>query len=149
MTMVATVTWQGQERRVIRLALPTDEGFDPEAPPDSQVVIKMGDGSEIVVPITGDDTAPPEPEPTEPPTVVDAPYVSQSGQTLNCTMGNWNAMGTGTYAYQWQLDGVDVSGDGANYTVTPADVGKQALCVLTATNSIGSEESTSNEITIV
>jgi hypothetical protein len=147
--MVLTVTYQGQERRVVRAAIPSDEGFDPEAPPNSQVVIKMGDGSEIVVPATGDDAAPPEPPPTEPPTVVDAPYVSQNGENLNCTMGNWNAMGTGTYAYQWQLDGVDVlSGTEATYVITPDDVGKSAVCVLTATNSLGSAESASNSITV-
>jgi hypothetical protein len=145
MTMVATVTWEGQERRVVRLAHGGDKGFDPDAPPDSQVVVKMGDGSEIVVPITGDDTVPPA---TEPPTVVDAPYVSQAGSNLNCTMGNWNGEPT-SRSYRWQLDGLDVGLDDPNYPVTPEDVGKSAVCVLTAINAAGSAESTSNAITVV
>lgn len=142
--MVATVTWEGQERRVVRRAHGGDKGFNPEAEPNTQAVIKMGDGSEIVVPITGDDTEPPA---TEPPIVVDAPYVSQVGSILNCTMGNWQNEPT-SRSYQWQLDGLDVGLDDPNYPTTPEDVGKSAVCVLIAINAAGSAESTSNAITV-
>lgn len=139
-----TVPYQGQDRLVVRRAREGDEGFDPDI---KQVVVKMGGGEEIVVPYESDDEG--GEQPTEPPTVVDAPYVSQTGPTtLNCTMGNWNGTPS-SYAYQWQLDGDDVPSTGADLTVTPDDVGKSALCVLTATNALGSDEVISNEITIV
>ena len=76
---------------------------------------------------------------TEAPVKVDAPHVSQTGTTLDCTMGNWNGV-PDTYAYAWQIDGLAAGTDAASYTVLPADVGKTAVCVVTATNAIGSTE---------
>ena len=46
--------------------------------------------------------------PTAPPANVDVPHVQQAGDTLTCTMGNWDGEPTG-YAYQWQLDGAATS----------------------------------------
>jgi hypothetical protein len=74
----------------------------------------------------------------EAPALVDTPHVTQSGATLNCTMGNWSGEPT-SYSYLWQLDGVDAppalaTGDRA---VQPGDVGKSATCVVTATNAAG------------
>jgi hypothetical protein len=77
------------------------------------------------------------PAATEAPANVDVPHVSQAGDKLNCTMGNWTGTPT-TYAYQWKLDGGDVGTDSATHTVTAADAGKSATCVVTATNAIGS-----------
>jgi hypothetical protein len=74
---------------------------------------------------------------TDPPVNVDVPHVTQAGDTLNCTMGNWQNTPTG-YAYQWKLDGADVGTDAANHTVNAGDAGKTATCVVTATNAIGS-----------
>jgi hypothetical protein len=74
---------------------------------------------------------------TAPPTNVDVPYVSQTGDTLNCTMGNWDGAPT-AYAYQWQIDGADIGTDAATYVVTAADVGHTATCVVTASNDLGS-----------
>jgi hypothetical protein len=68
---------------------------------------------------------------------VDVPHVSQTGDTLNCTMGNWTHDPT-SYAYQWQLDGDNVGTDAPDYTRAEADVGKTATCVVTATNASGS-----------
>ena len=82
---------------------------------------------------------PPDPAPTAPPVNRDVPYASQQGGVLNCTMGNWDNV-PDSYAYQWEIDGADVGGDSANYTVTPADVGKSAVCIVTATNALGSTE---------
>jgi hypothetical protein len=70
------------------------------------------------------------------PVNVDVPFVAQAGDTLSCTMGNWEGE-PDTYAYQWQLDGVNVGTDAATHTVTVDDVGRTATCVVTATNPIG------------
>lgn len=72
------------------------------------------------------------------PTNVDVPYVSQTGSTLNCTMGNWEGEPT-SYSYQWQLNGATVGPgtDNANYAVQAADVGKGATCIVTAVDAQG------------
>jgi hypothetical protein len=82
----------------------------------------------------------PDPAPTAPPVNVDVPEVSQSGDTLNCTMGNWEGMQAEphSYAYAWQLDGTDIPGSGATLPVVAADAGSTATCIVTATNAIGS-----------
>jgi len=79
----------------------------------------------------------PEPPATAPPTNVDVPHVSQTGSTLECTMGNWTGEPT-SYAYRWQIDGTNVGTDSALYAVTAADVGGMATCTVTATNARGS-----------
>jgi hypothetical protein len=144
--MTLTVPYQGQARRGGRRARQGDEGVDAEV---EQVLIKLGDGSEIVVPEEGDEGGVPPPDAsTAPPVVVDVPYAGQTGNTLNCTMGNWTEE-PDSYAYQWQKDGVDVAGaNAANYPVTPEDVGETMACVVTATNSFGSASSTSNEVIV-
>jgi hypothetical protein len=65
------------------------------------------------------------------------PAVTQSGTTLNCTMGTWTGEPT-SYAYQWKLDGTNAGTDAATYDVQAGDVGKAATCVVTATNAGGS-----------
>jgi hypothetical protein len=78
----------------------------------------------------------------------DVPHVSQAGDTLNCTMGNWEGEPT-SYGYQWKIDGAVVGTDAATHTVTAADIGKAATCVVTATNAHGSTAAPpSNEVTI-
>jgi hypothetical protein len=72
-----------------------------------------------------------------PPVNVDVPHVSQTGATLNCTMGNWNGEPT-DYAYAWQADGVANEATGPTYTVKPEDAGHSLACVVTATNAMGS-----------
>jgi hypothetical protein len=66
----------------------------------------------------------------------DVPMVSQAGAVLNCTMGNWDGEPT-DYAYQWRLDGTDTGDGTATYTSVPADVGKTAICTVSATNAAG------------
>jgi hypothetical protein len=79
---------------------------------------------------------------------VDVPHVSQTGVTLNCTMGNWTGEPT-SYSYVWYLEGAEVPGSGPDYITTPEDVGKTATCVVTATNAMGSTTAPpSNEVTI-
>ena len=76
--------------------------------------------------------------PVGPPTNVDIPMVSATGQTANCTMGNWNGEPT-SYAYAWQRDGTPISGaTSADYTMVSGDSGKPIGCIVTATNAAGS-----------
>lgn len=72
-----------------------------------------------------------------PPTVVDVPLVMQDGDTLTCTMGNWNGE-PDSYAYSWHNDGVSNGATDATYAVQPDDVGHSLACVVTATNALGS-----------
>jgi hypothetical protein len=77
---------------------------------------------------------------TDPPTVIDAPFVSQTGagtgSTVNCTLGNWNGAPT-SRTYQWKKDGVNIGTSAPSYTLLAADVGHIFLCIMTATNAIG------------
>ena len=52
-------------------------------------------------------------------------------------MGNWEGCADPSYAYQWQLDGTDITGGTATLPVVAADAGKTATCVVTATNASG------------
>ena len=83
---------------------------------------------------------PPGAQPEAPPVVeapvnIDVPVVSQTGSTLNCTMGNWDGEPT-SYAYLWMIDAT-IGGTAPSYTVLPADVGKSATCTVSATNAAG------------
>jgi hypothetical protein len=76
--------------------------------------------------------------PSAPPENIDVPHVSQSGDTLSCTMGNW--VGTpDSYAYLWTIAGVEAdTGAASTYVVIAGDAGGTASCVVTATNALGS-----------
>jgi len=67
------------------------------------------------------------------------------GGTLSCTNGTWTGNPTPTYTQQFKLDGVNIA---SNYTVVSGDVGKVVTCVVTATNSQGSVNATSNSQTV-
>jgi hypothetical protein len=106
--------------------------------------------------ITDADDLPDQPPPggsngtggTTAPVNRDVPHVTQAGDTIACTMGNWEGEPT-SYGYQWKIDGSIVGTDAASYTVTAADVGKAATCVVTATNAHGSTAAPpSNEVMI-
>jgi hypothetical protein len=84
--------------------------------------------------VTGD-VAPPEGGAAPVNTVV--PAVTQLADTLSCSTGTWDGAPT-TYGYAWKLDGADVGTDSASHTVTAADAGKSATCIVTATNATGS-----------
>jgi hypothetical protein len=90
---------------------------------------------------TGEDIAPVN---------LDVPYVSQTGDTLTCTMGNWTGQ-PDTYAYAWQLDGVDAGGGTNTYVLAlPDDIGRTATCIVTASNAIGTTEAApSNGVVVV
>jgi len=82
-----------------------------------------------------------------------APVVSGTanfGQTLSCTTGIWTGTATITYAYQWQRNGSNISGEtSSTYTLVAADVGNPILCVVTGTNSYGSSSANSNSTAAV
>jgi hypothetical protein len=91
--------------------------------------------------------------PVDVPTVIDAPFISQTGagalSTLNCTLGNWNNAPTAR-VYQWVVGGVVVGTNSPTYTVAAPDVGKIAVCNMVATNAVGaSQPVASNSITIL
>jgi len=82
-----------------------------------------------------------------------APVVSGSGvvgQTLTTTDGTWTANPLPiTYAYQWQRDGLPISGaTSSTYLLVYADRGASVRCVVTATNVIGSTAANSNAIAV-
>jgi len=82
------------------------------------------------------------------PTNATAPVVSGTatiGQTLSTTNGTWNSISTPTYAYQWQRNGVDISGaTSSTYTLVEADYNNPIRCEVTATNTAGNASANSN-----
>jgi hypothetical protein len=66
----------------------------------------------------------------------DVPYVTRTGDTLSCTMGNWVGEPT-SYKYQWKRGTANVGEDSDTYTVTGADAGATMTCVVSATNAAG------------
>jgi hypothetical protein len=73
------------------------------------------------------------------PSVADTPHVDgvgTVGETLTCTMGNWEGEPT-DYAYLWESDSEDV-GTASSYVVAATDAGHSITCTVTATNAWGS-----------
>jgi hypothetical protein len=87
--------------------------------------------------------------PVLPPTVATAPVATGTGalgSTLSCTAGMWNNT-PDTYAYQWLRGGATIAGATVNtHVVAAADISTTVSCQVTATNSAGSANSTSNGI---
>jgi Tol biopolymer transport system component/uncharacterized protein YukE len=78
----------------------------------------------------------------------------RTGQVLTASPGTWT--GSPTYQYQWQRcdrdgdDCVDIArATSSRYTVAAADLGKTLIVVVTATNSVGSEEAESEPTEVV
>lgn len=89
---------------------------------------------------------------TDPPTVIDAPFVGQTGtgvgSTLNCTLGNWNGAPT-SRVYQWKRGATNVGTNSPSYTVTAPDIGQPFTCTMIANNSAGASGPTvSNQIVV-
>jgi hypothetical protein len=82
------------------------------------------------------------------PVNVDVPYVSQTGNVLSCTMGNWQGEPTG-YTYAWHSDGVANGATDPTYSIQPDDSGHGMACVVAATNAQGTTVAPmSNAVTI-
>jgi hypothetical protein len=74
------------------------------------------------------------PDPVLAPVNVDVPFVSGGtavGDTLTCTMGNWQGEPT-SYAYAWSTGAT-----GASYVIVAGDAGTSITCVVSATNAGG------------
>jgi hypothetical protein len=70
------------------------------------------------------------------------------GATLSCSTGTWSGSPT-SYAYRWQRDGVNISGETAStYVIAAGDDGTTLRCVVTATNAFGSTDANSNGVPI-
>jgi hypothetical protein len=86
----------------------------------------------------------------EAPTNTVAPVISgttQSGSTLTTTNGTWQGDATITFAYQWKADGVSIGGaTSSTFVLTGTQVGANITCVVTGTNSVGSQTATSNSL---
>jgi hypothetical protein len=90
--------------------------------------------------------------PVDVPTVIDAPFISQTGfgtgSTLNCTLGNWNGAPTAR-VYQWKIAGIVMGTNSPSYTVQAQDFNQTAVCNMVATNGVGSSAPTqSNQIVV-
>ena len=71
-----------------------------------------------------------------------------SGQTLSCSQGFWSNIPT-SYGYQWRRGGTPITGaTAATYTLVDADAAFNVDCVVTATNSVGSNSANSNAISV-
>ena len=69
------------------------------------------------------------------------------GNNLSSTNGTYSSGATITHTYQWLRNSVAISGAAANtYTLVSDDVGKTIVCIVTATNSYGAINVTSNSL---
>ena len=80
-----------------------------------------------------------------------APVISGTavvGQTLTSTTGTWTGTPTPTYSYQWKRGATNIGTNSSTYTLVQADAGNTSniTCVVTATNTAGSANATSNQI---
>lgn len=79
------------------------------------------------------------------PSITSSPTV---GTTVTATTGTWTGTPTITYAYQWKLNGTNISGATAStYVIQSGDVGQSLTVTVTATNSAGSASATSAAVT--
>jgi len=83
-----------------------------------------------------------------PPANTVLPHISgtpQVGVQNECSQGTWTGYPAPSYTYQWQADGVDIpSATTAIFIPLESEVGEQLTCVVTATNTEGSTDATSN-----
>ena len=80
-----------------------------------------------------------------------APVISGTavvGQALTSTTGTWSGTPTITYSYQWKRGATNIGTNASTYTLVAADAGNTSniTCVVTATNTAGSANATSNQI---
>lgn len=67
------------------------------------------------------------------------------GAVFSTTAGTWTGTAPITVAYQWQRDGVDISGaTSSTYTGVLADADKTVTCSVRATNSVGTATVSTN-----
>ena len=70
------------------------------------------------------------------------------GHTLTCSPGSWSGDPAPTLTYQWLRDASPINdATSASYTVQAADQAHTLSCQVTATNSAGQAQATSNSLT--
>ena len=96
-----------------------------------------------------DGSAPPDPPdpPTDAPVNIDVPHVTQTGATLDCTMGNWDHE-PASYAYAWYTDDIPNGVATPSFALVSGDEGKGFSCLVTATNAIGSTDAPMSNVVI-
>lgn len=86
------------------------------------------------------------------PSNIVAPVISGTntvGSILTTTNGTWSGSTPITYTYQWLRNGNNISGaTSSTYTLVTDDTSNSVSCRVTATNSVGSKNVTSNSLTI-
>lgn len=86
-----------------------------------------------------------EPSLSVSPAISGSPFV---GNSISCSTGTWEHLPT-SFAYQWELDEVAISGATSNsYVPTPDDVGEPISCLVTASNAYGSAAARSNDVVV-
>jgi hypothetical protein len=86
------------------------------------------------------------PQDIEPPQARGTPAL---GQQLNCLHGRWSGQPAPTFAYQWLRNGADIPrATETSYRVSSADGGSTISCRVTAENSAGNAQATSNGLEI-
>lgn len=60
------------------------------------------------------------------------------GQTLTCSVGTWTGDPTISYSYQWKRDITNIGTNTNSYLLISADTNNPIYCVVTATNTAGS-----------
>ena len=86
-----------------------------------------------------------------PPSNSVAPSVSGTAvvdQVLTTTNGTWTGTAPITYSYQWKRGATNIGTNASTYTLVQADAGNTSniTCVVTATNTAGSANATSNTV---
>lgn len=66
------------------------------------------------------------------------------GQTLTVTNGTWTGEPAPTFTRQWKRGATNIGTGGTTYVLVAADAGQVITCVVTATNTEGSANATSN-----
>jgi hypothetical protein len=96
---------------------------------------------------------PPPPPPATKPSNTSAPLVSGTptvGRAVSASTGHWSGSTPISYTYQWQRCNpacVNITGaTRSSYTLPRADVGARILVLITATNSAGSTQASSNKL---
>ena len=107
---------------------------DPYKPPlQGGVAIVLQEGEEAIGSML--DSLPGVGSPVNVDVPVAMPATAVVGDSLSCTMGNWQGEPTG-YTYEWMCDGALV-GVNPSYIAQPVDAGKAVMCIVTAHNAHG------------
>jgi hypothetical protein len=111
----------------------------------AEAVDKAGNKStrDLLVNILDTDDLVLSPVPVNKPTLSGSPLV---GQTMSCINGGF-LNGPRSYSYAWLRSGVPIAAATAvSYTLTDADLGRTIACKMSATNSAGTADSTSEAL---